>query len=58
MKKEDKVFGVDMASREGALQDEWCPPRQSDVLAKGLVNATIDVVSMPGGFLVAVMLKL
>jgi viroplasmin and RNaseH domain-containing protein len=49
-KKEDEVFGVDIATGEADLRDALCPPGLSDALAKGLVNATIDVVSMPGGF--------
>ena len=49
-KTEDEVFGIDVASGEAELRDALCPPGLSDALAKGLVNATIDVVSMPGGF--------
>jgi viroplasmin and RNaseH domain-containing protein len=49
-KKEDEVFGVDTAEGETELRDALCPPGLSETLAKGLVNATIDVVSMPGGF--------
>jgi hypothetical protein len=52
--KEDVVFGVDIgvdiADRETEVRDALCPPRLSEALAKGLVNATADVVSMPGGF--------
>jgi hypothetical protein len=49
-KKEEEVFGIDIANGETELRDALCPPGLSDALAKGLVNATIDVVSMPGGF--------
>jgi viroplasmin and RNaseH domain-containing protein len=49
-KKEEEIFGVDIANGETELRDKLCPPGLSDALAKGLVNATIDVVSMPGGF--------
>ncbi len=48
MKEEDKVFGIDMARGEAKLQDDLCPPRLSDVSATGLINAAVDVVSMPG----------
>jgi hypothetical protein len=49
-KKEDEAFGVDITDGETELRDALCPPGLSDSLAKGLINATIDVVSMPGGF--------
>jgi hypothetical protein len=49
-KKDDEVFGVDISDGETELRDALCPPGLSEALAKGLVNATIDVVSMPGGF--------
>jgi hypothetical protein len=51
MKKVDAVFGIGMASGEAELRDDLCPPGLSDPLAKGLVNATVDAVSIPGGSL-------
>jgi hypothetical protein len=50
MKEEDKVFGIDMARGEAKLQDDLCPPPLSNALAKSLINAAVDVVSMPGRF--------
>jgi hypothetical protein len=50
LKKEDEFFEIDTVSGETELRDELCSPGLSEALAKGLINATIDVVSMPGGF--------
>jgi hypothetical protein len=47
---EDVFFGVDANLGESELRSALCPGDMSESVAKGLMNATIDVVSMPGGF--------
>jgi hypothetical protein len=47
---EDEFFEVNVNMGESELRAALCPSDMSEAVAKGLMNATIDVVSMPGGF--------
>jgi hypothetical protein len=47
---EDAMFGIDVNMGESELRSALCPSDMTEAVAKGLMNATIDVVSMPGGF--------
>lgn len=48
-KKSDEVFGVDLGS-EMDLRASLLPPNLPDGVSKGLANAMVDVIAIPGGF--------
>jgi viroplasmin and RNaseH domain-containing protein len=48
-KKSDEVFGVDLGS-EVDLRAALLPPNLPDGVSKGLANAMVDVIAIPGGF--------
>jgi hypothetical protein len=48
-KKNDEVFGVDLGS-EMDLRAALLPPELPEGVSKGLANAMVDVVAIPGGF--------
>jgi hypothetical protein len=50
MGDEDKLFEIGVNMGESELRNALCPSDLTGAVAKGLMNATIDVVSMPGGF--------
>jgi hypothetical protein len=47
---EDAFFEIDVNMGESELRAALCPSDMTEAVSKGLMNATIDVVSMPGGF--------
>jgi hypothetical protein len=47
---EDGFFEIDVNMGESELRAALCPSDMSEAVAKGLMNATIDVVSMPDRF--------
>lgn len=49
MKKNDEVFGLDLGS-ELDLRAALLPPELPDGVSKGLANAMVDVIAIPGGF--------
>ena len=46
--KEDEIFGVELCQGEGDLRKKFTPPALADDQKKGLINNTVDVVSLPG----------
>jgi hypothetical protein len=48
-KKSDEVFGVDLGS-EVDLRPALLPPELPEGVSKGLANAVVDVIAIPGGF--------
>jgi hypothetical protein len=49
MKEADEIFGKDLTTGETELRAELCPPGMTEHIAKGLMNAVVDVVALPGG---------
>ena len=48
-KKSDEVFGLDLGS-ELDLRAALLPPNLPDGVSRGLANAMVDVIAIPGGF--------
>jgi hypothetical protein len=48
-KKSDEVFGVDLGS-EVDLRSALLPPELPEGVTKGVANAVVDVIAIPGGF--------
>jgi hypothetical protein len=48
-KKSDEVFGLDLGS-ELDLRAALLPPDLPEGVSKGLANALVDVIAIPGGF--------
>jgi hypothetical protein len=49
LKKEDKVWGVDVGAGERGMREKLCPPGLLTNIQRSILDGMVDAVATPGG---------
>jgi hypothetical protein len=51
LRKEDKVWGVDLGAGEWAMREKLCPPGLPTNIQRSMIGGMVDAVATPGGLI-------